>query len=130
MSTGPCPSDSVRAPAALARAHPAASAAGELRRAAHLEVRFKDGHRETEAIDVPRGSTKNPLTWEDVVAKFKPLVSSSICHDDQLRVIEAVANIEMIDGAGLVAVLRTAVKNKSKDLGTRAMAMAVSAFHS
>jgi 2-methylcitrate dehydratase PrpD len=100
-----------------------------LRRATHLEVRFKDGHRETEVIDVPRGSAKNPLTWEDVVAKFKPLVSSSISHDDQLRVIEAVANIEMMDGAELVAVLRTAVKNKSLELESRGVATAEGAFH-
>jgi 2-methylcitrate dehydratase PrpD len=99
------------------------------RRAAHLEIRFKDGHRETEAIEVPRGSAKNPLTWPDVVAKFKPLVSASISHDDQLNVIEAVANIEMMDGAGLVAVLRTAVKNKSEDLENREVAVAQGVSH-
>ncbi|HEV2095169.1 MAG TPA: hypothetical protein VGQ82_01575, partial [Chthoniobacterales bacterium] len=80
--------------------------------------------RETEAIEVPRGSAKNPLTWQDVVAKFKPLVSSSISDDDQLRVIEAVANIERSDGAEFVAVLRTAVKNKSKDIDGRKAAAA------
>ncbi len=100
-----------------------------LRRAAHLEVRFKDGRRETEAIDVPRGSANNPLKWHDVVAKFKPLVSASIAHDDQLKVIDAVANIETSDGAGLAAVLRTAVKNKSKELENRELAVAHGALH-
>lgn len=100
-----------------------------LRRAAHLEVRFKDGRCETEAIDVPRGSANNPLTWDDVVAKFKPLVSASIAHDDQLKVIDAVANIETSDGAALAAVLRTAVKNKSKEPENRELTVARGALH-
>lgn len=88
-----------------------------LRRACHLELRFKDGRRETEAIDVPRGSAGNPLTWEDVVAKFKPLVRGSIAGEDQIRVIDAVANIEAMDGAAFMRVMATALERAEQDAG-------------
>ena len=87
---------------------------GMLRRACHLELRFKNGRKETEAIDVPRGSARNPLTWDDVVAKFKPLVRGSVVDEDQGRVIVAVANIDAMDGAAFMRVLATALESKRK----------------
>jgi len=99
-----------------------------LRRACHLELRFKDGRRETEAIDVPRGSARNPLTWGDVVAKFKPLVRGSIAGEDQIRVIDAVANIEAMDGAAFMRVMATALESKSRTPEIRRVAAAAAAL--
>lgn len=98
------------------------------RRGVRMQFRFKDGHEETESIEVPRGSSQNPLTWNDVVAKFKPLVGPTIGHAGQLAVIGAVANIENMDGAEFARVLRTAVEKKTKELESRAVASAESAL--
>jgi 2-methylcitrate dehydratase PrpD len=79
------------------------------RRGAHLLLRFNSGGREEETIEVPRGSASSPLTWEDIVAKFKPLVQSVIGEAHQQKIIDAVANVEKLDGAALMQVLRDAV---------------------
>src|SRR3990172_11214906 len=101
-----------------------------LRRGVRMEFRFKDRHKETEAIEVPRGSSRTPLTWDDVVAKFKPLVSLTIGHNDQFAVIDAVANIENMGGAGFARVLRTAVERNIKELDSRTVASAGKALSS
>jgi len=98
------------------------------RRGVQMEFRFEDGHKETEVIKVPRGSSQNPLTWDEVVAKFKPLVSPTIGHSDQLAVIQAVANIENINGAEFAHVLRAAVEKSIKALDTGAVASAEDAL--
>ena len=81
------------------------------RRGVNLHLRLKGGRTETETIDVPRGSASNPLTWEDIVDKFKPLVRPVIAEKHQLKIIVAVANIEASDGAAFMGVLREAVKD-------------------
>ncbi len=81
------------------------------RRGARLTLRFKDGRTEAEAIEVPRGSASNPLVWEDIVEKFKPLVRPLIAEHHQLKIIEAVANVEAVDGAAFMGVLRAAVSS-------------------
>lgn len=101
---------------------------GMPRRGVHMEFQFKDGRREVEAIEVPRGSARNPLNWDDIVAKFKPLVSGAIGQTDQMAVIDAVANIEQLDGAEFVSVLRGAVARNIKELGNRAAAGVESAL--
>lgn len=101
---------------------------GMPRRGVHMAFQFTDGRRETETIEVPRGSAKNPLTWDDIVAKFKPLVSGTIGQSDQLAVIEAVANIEYMNGAEFAGVLRTAVARNMKESDTRAVGHADSAL--
>ncbi|MBI3917330.1 MAG: hypothetical protein HY322_10015 [Betaproteobacteria bacterium] len=79
-------------------------------------------------IDVPRGSARNPLTWDDVVAKFKPLVRGSIAGEDQIRVIDAVANIEAMDGAAFMRVMATALESKSRTPEIRRVAAAAAAL--
>jgi len=84
------------------------------RRGARLNLRFKDGRTEAEAIEVPRGSAANPLVWEDIVEKFKPLVRPLIAENHQLNIIEAVANVEAADGAAFMDVLRAAVESMAQ----------------
>lgn len=95
---------------------------GMARRGAHMEFRLKGGRREIESIEVPRGSARNPLTWDDIVAKFRPLTGGAIGENDQLAVIDAVAGIEGMNGAEFAGVLRAAVARSGKLRGSSAAA--------
>ena len=82
---------------------------GMSRRGAEITVRTKDGRSETETIRDPRGSEGNPLTWDEVTIKFRRLVAATVDERDQHAVIDAVANVEALDGRRLAAVLLAAV---------------------
>ncbi len=69
---------------------------------ARLTFKLKDGRVEQETLEVPRGSSDQPLTWDDIVEKFKPMVNALIAKDDQARIVDAVASVEKIDGATLM----------------------------
>jgi 2-methylcitrate dehydratase PrpD len=85
------------------------------RRGVHMTFQMRGGRTETEEIRVPRGSASNPLTWDDIVAKFKPLTSPTVGRKEQLAVIEAVADIEKMDAAEFAGVLRAAVAGMGKE---------------
>jgi len=79
------------------------------RRGAEITVRTQNGRSETETLRDPRGSEGNPLTWDEVATKFRSLVAATVDERDQCAVIDAVADLEALDGRRLAAVLLAAV---------------------
>jgi len=84
---------------------------GMSRRGAAITVRRKDGSTITETIRDPRGSEGNPLTWDEVVTKFRRLTDATVPRHGQDGVIDAVENIDRRDGVQLATALRAAVGN-------------------
>ena len=84
---------------------------GMSRRGAAITVRRKDGSTITETIRDPRGSEGNPLTWDEVVTKFRRLTDATVPRHCQDGVIDAVENIDRRDGVQLATALRAAVGN-------------------
>ena len=79
---------------------------------ARLRLRTKDGRTAERVILDPRGSEDNPLLWDDVAEKFRRLVQPFMPAAKARRVIEAVANLDSTDVAGLVATLRDAMPTR------------------
>lgn len=82
------------------------------RRGAEITVRARDGRSETDTIRDPRGGEGNPLTWDEVATKFRHLTATANARD-QDAVIDAVANIEALDGRRLAAVMVAAAAGTS-----------------
>jgi 2-methylcitrate dehydratase PrpD len=76
---------------------------------ARVQLRSRDGRTLERTITDPRGSPTSPLEWDDVAEKFCRLVHRTIGATQQRRVIEAVADIEALDGAAFMQTLRDAV---------------------
>ena len=81
---------------------------GMSRRGAAITVRRGDGTTVSETIRDPRGSEGNPLTWDEVVTKFRRLTRDTVERCAQDGVIEAVERIDRLDGIQLAIALRAA----------------------
>jgi 2-methylcitrate dehydratase PrpD len=81
---------------------------GMSRRGAAISVRCKDGTTVKETIRDPRGSEGNPLTWDEVVTKFRRLTTDAVDRWAQDGVVAAVEQIDRIDGVQLATALRLA----------------------
>ena len=77
----------------LAKLYPSA-------RPADLEIRTKKGERLKARVDHPKGNPCNPMTDEEVQAKFKKLASKLMEEDQICHIIETVNNIEKVDDIG------------------------------
>jgi len=84
------------------------------RRGASITVRHKDGHCVTETILDPRGSEGNPLSWDEVVTKFRHLTEKIVTKSGQDAVIDAVKNIDRCNGADLASAMRAAAGSPKK----------------
>lgn len=82
---------------------------GMSRRGAAVTVRRHDGGIVTETIRDPRGSEGNPMTWDEVVTKFRRLVADTVSPSGQDAVIDVVQNCEGYNGAEIAAALRMAI---------------------
>lgn len=59
-----------------------------------VEVELKDGRKITERVDAPKGSPENPLSNEEVKAKFLNLATTSLPLQKAEEIIALVENIE------------------------------------
>jgi 2-methylcitrate dehydratase len=66
-------------------------------RPADLEVTTKDGKTYRKRVDFPKGDEKNPMTDEEVQAKFKKLAGPLMSEWRMQRIIDTVNNIEDVD---------------------------------
>lgn len=74
-----------------------------------VQIHFKEGTVEEAAIHSWRGDSANPLSWDEVVAKFQRLIGPVITDTDQRKVIKIVAGIEAAGVKDLVNTLSAAV---------------------
>jgi 2-methylcitrate dehydratase PrpD len=65
-------------------------------RAARVEVTFSNGTQLTEEIDAVRGTAKNPMTRDEVIAKTRDLVTPILGTATCSNLIEKVLNLESL----------------------------------
>ncbi|HEX77220.1 MAG TPA: MmgE/PrpD family protein [Dehalococcoidia bacterium] len=61
---------------------------------ASVEVVTKDGRRFSTRIEYPKGDPENPLTWEELLAKFHDLASAIYPEERRQRIISRVRALE------------------------------------
>ncbi len=64
------------------------------------EILTKDGRRLRIRVDYPRGHAKNPMTDEEITAKFTDLASGRMSDNHMNRLIESVFAFEKLDDVG------------------------------
>jgi len=69
-------------------------------RPADLEIRTKKGERVRTRVDYPKGDSHNPMTDEEVQAKFRKLAAPLMEESQIRRIIDAVDNLEGVDDVG------------------------------
>jgi 2-methylcitrate dehydratase PrpD len=62
-----------------------------------VEVSLNDGSHYIQRVDAVRGTTRNPMTEEEIVDKAKDLMTPFLGEDQTRRLIDAVLNLEKID---------------------------------
>ncbi|MEE4164693.1 MAG: hypothetical protein V2I35_01750 [Desulfocapsaceae bacterium] len=61
---------------------------------AHVEIVTVDGKKYCAAIDYPKGDPENPLSWDEIILKFKNLVAPVLSTDKQDHIIHQVRELE------------------------------------
>lgn len=64
------------------------------------EITLKDGRTFSTRVDYPRGHAKNPMTDQEVVAKFTDMAGLYLPPERMERLIEAVMSLDKLDGVG------------------------------
>jgi 2-methylcitrate dehydratase len=81
------------------------------------EIVTKDGKTFRSRVDYPRGHARNPMTDQEVIAKFKDMASVRMKEAQMNRLIESVFALEKLDDIGTL--LRLMVFEKSKSSRSR-----------
>jgi 2-methylcitrate dehydratase PrpD len=61
-----------------------------------VEVILKDGRRFEMRIDFPKGSAEQPMSFDEVAAKFRSLASFAVTRDRADRIIDTVNRLEKL----------------------------------
>ena len=59
---------------------------------AHVSIELADGRRFEESVRYPKGDPQNPLTWEELTAKFVALAQAVLPADHCCRILDRVSN--------------------------------------
>ena len=54
------------------------------------EIRTTDGITYTAKVDYPKGDPENPFTWEELIEKFRDLISKAFSEGRQNQIIETI----------------------------------------
>ena len=57
----------------------------------------KDGQELSKDVPLAKGEPENPMTWEEVIAKFTSLAQGSLGHAGAQRVVQAVREVEQVE---------------------------------
>ena len=68
-------------------------------------ITTQSGQKYSAEIEYPKGDPENPLTWEELIQKFKNLVSPVYSEDKQKKIIERVRALEEEDDLSSFAAL-------------------------
>ena len=77
------------------------------------EIVTKDGKTFRLRVDYPRGHARNPMTDQEVIAKFKDMASVSMTEEQMKRLIETVFAIDQLDDIGTLLKLMVFEKSQS-----------------
>lgn len=69
----------------------------KFRHKVRVEIFLKDGYRDEETREAPRGSEKSFASADDIVEKFRKLTRSVMRDDQQAEVIDVILNMEKVD---------------------------------
>ncbi len=61
---------------------------------AHVEIITQDDQRFEATLDHPKGDPENPLSWDEIIIKFRSLVAQVITENQQDIIINQVRNLE------------------------------------
>ena len=87
----------------------------KLRPAGESTITLKDGRELSTFVDYPRGHAKNPMTDQELIAKFRDVAGVYLSDDRMDRLIEQVFDLENLhDVSGLTDLL---VADKSSEAG-------------
>lgn len=65
-----------------------------------LELRLQDGRTVEHTTYLPRGEAEDPLSWDELVRKFRNLLQGT-CYEDQVdRMTEQIGNFEQLERIG------------------------------
>ena len=62
-----------------------------------LVIKLKDGRMLSHRVNAAKGEAKNPLSWEEVVAKYKDCASLSLPRAEVEHSLEMLSNLETVD---------------------------------
>lgn len=60
------------------------------------EIRTNDGRVYTARVEYPKGDPENPLSWEELIEKFRNLISAVFPEDRQNRIIATIRSLDQI----------------------------------
>jgi 2-methylcitrate dehydratase PrpD len=61
---------------------------------AKVSIKVKNGKEYSSQIDFPKGDPENPLTWEELIAKFKSLASAVFTEKQINEIVDRVKKLE------------------------------------
>jgi 2-methylcitrate dehydratase PrpD len=70
-----------------------------------VEIILKNGRRFEMQIDFPKGSAEQPMSFNEVAAKFRSLAGHAVTPDRTERLIDAVDRLEELENIGELSVL-------------------------
>ncbi|HEY3927390.1 MAG TPA: MmgE/PrpD family protein, partial [Candidatus Koribacter sp.] len=73
---------------------PAIEALFPERQRAAVAITLNDGRRISTSLDYPKGHARNPLSDEEIEAKFRALADTSMSEPSQRKLIDAIWNLE------------------------------------
>ncbi len=78
-----------------------------------IEITLRDGQKYTKQVDYPKGHPKNPMTDEEVEAKFSSLCSKLLTPKGVRRVLDRLWELEKIKDPAQVLSLFSSVQRRS-----------------
>lgn len=64
---------------------------------ARVEIVTRDGQRLTEALEYPKGDPENPLSWAEIITKFKTLAAPVFSDERCAELVDLVRNVDQQD---------------------------------
>ena len=64
---------------------------------ATAEIFTRDGKKYFKKIEYPKGDPENPLSWNEMIARFHELTGRIIPKDQRAKIIEQIKRLEKID---------------------------------
>lgn len=72
---------------------------------ATVEIRLRDGRRLATRIDHPKGDPENPLTWDELAAKFNGLISAIVPPDQCAAILAAARELQRVPARSFARLL-------------------------
>jgi 2-methylcitrate dehydratase PrpD len=67
-----------------------------------VQIFMRDGRVFEHYVEWAKGTEGNPLTWDDVIAKFMANLDGTVDVDRAERIVDLVQNIESLEDASVI----------------------------